>query len=118
MPYRVRRLYHGWQGRLQIIALDLDAGFEKRIAAIRQDIAQDRRIGSNCCTLDANVDPQAILDRLGIKPLYWANFDDRVLFGSELKAARYRSPENPIIGSRDQLGKIIGCSAGSTHRKL
>lgn len=27
-------------------------------------------------------------DRLGIKPLYWANLNDRLLFGSELKALR------------------------------
>ncbi|MGD9615216.1 MAG: asparagine synthase (glutamine-hydrolyzing) [Alphaproteobacteria bacterium] len=29
-----------------------------------------------------------VRDRLGIKPLYWAEFDGRVLFGSELKALR------------------------------
>jgi asparagine synthase (glutamine-hydrolysing) len=29
-----------------------------------------------------------IRDRLGIKPLYWAMFDGRIMFGSELKALR------------------------------
>jgi asparagine synthase (glutamine-hydrolysing) len=29
-----------------------------------------------------------VRDRLGIKPLYWADFDGRILFGSELKALR------------------------------
>ena len=37
-----------------------------------------------------------VRDRLGIKPLYWSDFDDRFLFGSELKALRsdrHWSPE-------------------------
>src|SRR5499425_3355234 len=29
-----------------------------------------------------------VRDRLGIKPVYWAKFGERVLFGSELKALR------------------------------
>jgi asparagine synthase (glutamine-hydrolysing) len=29
-----------------------------------------------------------VRDRLGIKPVYWADFDGRILFGSELKALR------------------------------
>jgi asparagine synthase (glutamine-hydrolysing) len=43
-----------------------------------------------------------IRDRLGIKPLYWANFDDRVLFGSELKALRGDTSWTPGL-DRDSL---------------
>jgi asparagine synthase (glutamine-hydrolysing) len=43
-----------------------------------------------------------IRDRLGIKPLYWANFDDRVLFGSELKALRADTNWTPVL-DRDSL---------------
>ena len=38
-----------------------------------------------------------IRDRLGIKPLYWADFDGRVLFGSELKALRADSGWTPAL---------------------
>ena len=37
-----------------------------------------------------------VRDRLGIKPLYWAAFDGRLLFGSELKALR----ADPELGAR------------------
>jgi asparagine synthase (glutamine-hydrolysing) len=38
-----------------------------------------------------------IRDRLGIKPLYWANFEDRLLFGSELKALRADTSWTPAL---------------------
>jgi asparagine synthase (glutamine-hydrolysing) len=47
-----------------------------------------------------------IRDRLGIKPLYWANFDDRVLFGSELKALRADSGWTPAL-DRDALAAYL-----------
>jgi asparagine synthase (glutamine-hydrolysing) len=47
-----------------------------------------------------------IRDRLGIKPLYWANFDDRVLFGSELKALRADSGWTPAL-DRDSLAAYL-----------
>jgi asparagine synthase (glutamine-hydrolysing) len=43
-----------------------------------------------------------IRDRLGIKPLYWANFDDRLIFGSELKALRADTSWTPAL-DRDSL---------------
>jgi len=47
-----------------------------------------------------------IRDRLGIKPLYWANFDDRVLFGSELKALRADASWRPAL-DRDSLAAYL-----------
>jgi asparagine synthase (glutamine-hydrolysing) len=47
-----------------------------------------------------------IRDRLGIKPIYWANFDDRVLFGSELKALRADSGWTPVL-DRDSLASYL-----------
>jgi asparagine synthase (glutamine-hydrolysing) len=38
-----------------------------------------------------------VRDRLGIKPLYWADFDGRVLFGSELKALRAEPSWSPEL---------------------
>jgi asparagine synthase (glutamine-hydrolysing) len=38
-----------------------------------------------------------VRDRLGIKPLYWAKFDDLFLFGSELKALRAHPGWSPRI---------------------
>jgi asparagine synthase (glutamine-hydrolysing) len=43
-----------------------------------------------------------IRDRLGIKPLYWANFEDRFIFGSELKALRADAGWTPAL-DRDSL---------------
>ena len=47
-----------------------------------------------------------IRDRLGIKPLYWANFDDRLLFGSELKALRADTSWTPAL-DRDSLAAYL-----------
>src|SRR6516164_3149922 len=47
-----------------------------------------------------------IRDRLGIKPLYWANFDDRVLFASELKALRADTGWTPAL-DRDGLAAYL-----------
>jgi asparagine synthase (glutamine-hydrolysing) len=47
-----------------------------------------------------------IRDRLGIKPLYWANFDDRLLFGSELKALRADIGWTPAL-DRDSLAAYL-----------
>jgi asparagine synthase (glutamine-hydrolysing) len=47
-----------------------------------------------------------IRDRLGIKPLYWANFDDRVLFASELKALRADIGWTPTL-DRDSLAAYL-----------
>jgi asparagine synthase (glutamine-hydrolysing) len=47
-----------------------------------------------------------IRDRLGIKPLYWANFNDRVLFGSELKALRADTSWTPTL-DRDSLAAYL-----------
>src|SRR5712691_819352 len=38
-----------------------------------------------------------VRDRLGIKPLYWADFNGRVLFGSELKALRAECSWSPEL---------------------
>ena len=43
-----------------------------------------------------------VRDRLGIKPLYWADFDGRVLFGSELKSLRADGDWAPAL-DRDAL---------------
>src|SRR3954471_496951 len=43
-----------------------------------------------------------VLDRVGIKPLYWAEFDGRLLFGSELKALRADRSWTPEL-DRDAL---------------
>jgi asparagine synthase (glutamine-hydrolysing) len=47
-----------------------------------------------------------VRDRLGIKPLYWANFDDRILFGSELKALRADTGWTPAL-DRDSLAAYL-----------
>jgi asparagine synthase (glutamine-hydrolysing) len=47
-----------------------------------------------------------IRDRLGIKPLYWANFDDRVVFGSELKALCADTGWTPSL-DRDSLAAYL-----------
>ena len=43
-----------------------------------------------------------VRDRLGIKPLYWAEFEGRLLFGSELKALRADRRWTPEL-DRDAL---------------
>ena len=43
-----------------------------------------------------------VRDRVGIKPLYWAEFDGRLLFGSELKALRADRSWTPEL-DRDAL---------------
>ena len=47
-----------------------------------------------------------IRDRLGIKPLYWANFEDRIIFGSELKALRADTGWTPAL-DRDSLAAYL-----------
>ena len=47
-----------------------------------------------------------VRDRLGIKPLYWADFAGRVLFGSELKALR-AAPSWPTELDRDALAAYL-----------
>jgi asparagine synthase (glutamine-hydrolysing) len=47
-----------------------------------------------------------IRDRLGIKPLYWASFDDRILFGSELKALRADAGWTPEL-DRNSLSAYL-----------
>jgi asparagine synthase (glutamine-hydrolysing) len=47
-----------------------------------------------------------IRDRLGIKPLYWADFGDRILFGSELKALRADTSWTPTL-DRDSLAAYL-----------
>jgi asparagine synthase (glutamine-hydrolysing) len=47
-----------------------------------------------------------VRDRLGIKPLYWAEFDGRLLFGSELKALRADRGWSPEL-DRDALAGFL-----------
>jgi asparagine synthase (glutamine-hydrolysing) len=47
-----------------------------------------------------------VRDRLGIKPLYWAEFPDRFLFGSELKALRADNSWSPEL-DRDALAAYL-----------
>jgi len=47
-----------------------------------------------------------VRDRLGIKPLYWAEFDGRFLFGSELKALRAAPCWSPEL-DRDALAAYL-----------
>jgi asparagine synthase (glutamine-hydrolysing) len=47
-----------------------------------------------------------VRDRLGIKPLYWAEFDGCLLFGSELKALRAESCWRPEL-DRDALAGYL-----------
>jgi asparagine synthase (glutamine-hydrolysing) len=47
-----------------------------------------------------------VRDRLGIKPLYWAAFDERILFGSELKALRADPSWTPRL-DRDALAAYL-----------
>ena len=47
-----------------------------------------------------------VRDRLGIKPLYWAEFSGRLLFGSELKALRADNSWSPEL-DRDALAAYL-----------
>ncbi|HEV8015870.1 MAG TPA: asparagine synthase (glutamine-hydrolyzing) [Stellaceae bacterium] len=47
-----------------------------------------------------------VRDRLGIKPLYWAQFGDQLLFGSELKALREHPGWAPAL-DRDALAAFL-----------
>jgi asparagine synthase (glutamine-hydrolysing) len=47
-----------------------------------------------------------VRDRLGIKPLYWAEFDGRLLFGSELKALRADTHWAPAL-DRNALAAFL-----------
>lgn len=47
-----------------------------------------------------------VRDRLGIKPLYWADIDGRLLFGSELKALRADRGWSPEL-DRDALAAYL-----------
>lgn len=47
-----------------------------------------------------------VRDRLGIKPLYWAEFGDLFLFGSELKALRAHAGWTPDV-DRDSLSAYM-----------
>ena len=47
-----------------------------------------------------------VRDRLGIKPLYWASVDNRVIFGSELKALRAFGGWSPDL-DRDALALYL-----------
>jgi asparagine synthase (glutamine-hydrolysing) len=47
-----------------------------------------------------------VRDRLGIKPLYWADFDGRIVFGSELKALRADRGWTPAL-DRDSLAAYL-----------
>ena len=57
-----------------------------------------------------------VRDRLGIKPLYWADFDGRLLFGSELKALRADPGWTPAL-DRDALAAYpaLRLCAGAAH---
>jgi len=48
-----------------------------------------------------------VRDRLGIKPLYWADFAGRILFGSELKALRADRGWAPSL-DRDAIAAYLG----------
>jgi asparagine synthase (glutamine-hydrolysing) len=47
-----------------------------------------------------------VRDRLGIKPLYWADCDGRIIFGSELKALRADPNWTPAL-DRDALASYL-----------
>ena len=47
-----------------------------------------------------------VRDRLGIKPMYWADFDGRILFGSELKALRADDGWTPEL-DRNALASFL-----------
>jgi asparagine synthase (glutamine-hydrolysing) len=47
-----------------------------------------------------------VRDRLGIKPLYWGQFNDFIIFGSELKALREADGWNPEI-DRNALSSFM-----------
>ena len=47
-----------------------------------------------------------VRDRLGIKPVYWADLDGRVLFGSELKSLRADRDWSPAL-DRDALASYL-----------
>ena len=47
-----------------------------------------------------------VRDRLGIKPLYWAEFDGRLLFGSELKALRADRSWTPELDRESLLSYL------------
>jgi asparagine synthase (glutamine-hydrolysing) len=47
-----------------------------------------------------------VRDRLGIKPVYWAQFGELLLFGSELKALREHPGWQPAL-DRDALGSYL-----------
>ncbi len=47
-----------------------------------------------------------VRDRLGIKPVYWAQFGERLLFGSELKALRADPGWSPAL-DRDALAAFL-----------
>ncbi|HTV89091.1 MAG TPA: asparagine synthase (glutamine-hydrolyzing) [Stellaceae bacterium] len=49
-----------------------------------------------------------VRDRLGIKPLYWAEFSGSFLFGSELKALRADTSWSPEL-DRDALAAYLRC---------
>ena len=53
-----------------------------------------------------------VRDRLGIKPLYWADFNGRVLFGSELKALRAEPNWSPEL----DRGALAASASGALCR--